>query len=1068
MADLIFTNLIQIQAEEVGKKIIPSLIFANITYTLNKQITTGTYEFFGEYNNDASLGIRQEIIDIVDKSFIAIGRGECFSLYQFLTTGHIQYARIVVDPNVAFNEFRFSDNSVSRDINGATGGKTGVTLVDSPDSNLVPPQENGASLNSILNFYSAYYKATHYRSRLYFYLLRPSLDNERIDGMLYFASKCIINDSLLRQISYLLSEELTRRVFDKVDRESVKSAIASIMSRNMSHNLGSHYLYYTKTHLEKLASTVSNQFSPDIRGAAKVLGYMQARMDYLATIISNDKYPYGCVNFKSQIYDELTVDDFSKRHFESSKYFNRTTNFLLSNLVLSEDFTRKSVIDDSQSVNVDLLSLRIKYKKEKSSTYRLFTGTNLDSSQVGDNRSMTSEGLDLLLGGGISPSVHSSVPTMSSEVAVKNDLSLLNIALPGGTMSCHAFYNVVENFIRNSAKYCRNDFHTKVENGKTLKDLTITIAISPHIIEHEEYDDRYIDFVVFDNKTNATRSTEYDCLYKQTKGLFDLSQQLGVVTTGFVETQSLSEIKQQVMELKNSITSFLNSNENNLSVRNLLSEIDTVWDHWSQPCLLEQMEKRLGDLKILDEHNAIDKESKGLKEMVFSSAWMRAYTYSGDKSFAETIVDIHNAPIGEIKLKLIREHCFEFVGVSDEDNSIKIFGRDEADKGFMRPLSLGIRFTLPAFRYKEVINDTADIEDIIKASLKVYADIVEIPKPNPTISRIYTRVAEGIQLSDREAYADVLKRRFGTDNDGVPIFEKYFLQFGTKSETDVAKKNRIIYFAQHLNAKPDELLAAKQYAYADSVSGGDYTKTMEELFLMGLDDTEHKERNEYYRMQIKESALTRITLIDERLQKSMESHKNAALELSLKNVRVLNYCDPVAITSIMDLFDGNNFFDINNEYLGRPNYSHFMSIHLGLIEKIIKSKAYCDMMVSVFDGKRPIIGSVNGSILSIKGKDNSTRTYILNEHGSIRCGDLHYEDRARLLMELLRIEMGGEGVYITVHSGRGNFSKELEGPLDIFPFISLSSLESAFNNSKMLLSQVFYNTRFVGKGIYNS
>ena len=104
-----------------------------------------------------------------------------------------------------------------------------------------------------------------------------------------------------------------------VKTEAIKSAVAAIMSRNMSHNLGSHYLYYTKAHLESLASRVNSEISPDIRGAAKVLSYMQARMDYLATIISNDKYPYGPVNFKSQLYDELTIDDFSKRHFEFGK-----------------------------------------------------------------------------------------------------------------------------------------------------------------------------------------------------------------------------------------------------------------------------------------------------------------------------------------------------------------------------------------------------------------------------------------------------------------------------------------------------------------------------------------------------------------------------------------------------------------------------------------------------------------------------------------------------------------------------------------------------------------------------
>ena len=126
--------------------------------------------------------------------------------------------------------------------------------------------------------------------------------------------------------------------------EAVKSAVTAIMSRNMSHNLGSHYLFYTKAYLENIAGSLGER-GPAVRGVAKVLGYMQARMDYLATIVTNDKYPSGAVNFKSQIFDELTLDDFSRRNF--SRYNDRckrTVNFLLANLVMSENITRPDIL----------------------------------------------------------------------------------------------------------------------------------------------------------------------------------------------------------------------------------------------------------------------------------------------------------------------------------------------------------------------------------------------------------------------------------------------------------------------------------------------------------------------------------------------------------------------------------------------------------------------------------------------------------------------------------------------------------------------------------------------------
>ena len=72
-------------------------------------------------------------------------------------------------------------------------------------------------------------------------------------------------------------------------------------------------------------------------------------------------------------------------------------------------------------------------------------------------------------------------------------------------------------------------------------------------------------------------------------------------------------------------------------------------------------------------------------------------------------------------------------------------------------------------------------------------------------------------------------------------------------------------------------------------------------------------------------------------------------------------------------------------------------------------------------------------------------------------------------MNLLKKHFGynEQEVFISIHSGRGNYSAELNGPLAIYPFISMSAIESAYNNSKYLLSQLFYSTIYLGKGIFN-
>ena len=713
--------------------------------------------------------------------------------------------------------------------------------------------------------------------------------------------------------------------------EALKSAVSAIMSRNMSHNLGSHYLYYTKTYLEDLANT-SESLGPDIRGAAKVLGYMQARMDYLATVISNDRYPNGAVNFKSQLYDELTVDDFSKRHFsEEEDKYRRTTNFLLSNLIMSENFTRPGIVtkdialdQDKVAGNFKPISLCVKLWDEEKNLFETFTG---------------------------------SVENMDIENNVKNQLSKINIALPGGTMSAHAFFNVVENFIRNSAKYLREDFD---ESG-----LVFTIAI-----KRNKKDKKLLDIVIYDNKKNARK-------------------------------------------------------------------------------VLPVLHKQLRELTILDEQGSIEKSAKGIKEMLFSSVWMRSYQYPTE-TFVDIIQRIQEEKGSKDKIKLINEYGFSFVAVSDTGEIVKDKSSDS---------NLGIKITLPEFsRSTEFHAKKSEKEkDIISNCLKISSDIVclspeteKILEKHPDFFTYFTRLFkekeydikafntfyEASRIVDKSdnttaeiayRFKSVLDARFKQETDGDIDNLCLMIGGGKRDKKRIPENNHdIVYFERHLNNKGfDDYL---DYAYVDSISGGNFTITLNSLLDQGITKGSCLYKtwsDKLLGLKIIESALTRITLIDERLFNSMISDgKQMKLELALKNIRVLNVNIEKKIKDVKnleDLFEGNQF--MNNS-----DYTHFLSIHLGLIEKIVKSDW----------GK--------------KKYGNNTKL----------------EDKVtRFMNDLQRIFGKGERVFISVHSGRGNFSKELEGPLASYPFISLSAIENAFNNSKYLLAQLFYNTIYIGKGKIN-
>ena len=757
-----------------------------------------------------------------------------------------------------------------------------------------------------------------------------------------------------------------------LQKESLKSAVSAIMTRNMSHNLGSHYLHYTKTQLENLAKR-GGEFGPDIRGAAKVMEYMQGRMDYLATLISGDRYPYGCVNFKSQIYDMLTIDDFSKRHFKkdvnktlgkeyddmcdiideiydnnfeekiikekipsiyeitskmrSDTSYNRTTNFLLTNLILSEGFTRSEILEEEDSKNT--INIHVRYADE------VFTGSSAKNDE---------------------------------EQEIKEKLSKINIAMPGGIMSCHAFFNVIENFIRNSAKYHQADFQRNKEPF-----ITTTIAIK----EKKENNLDVYEFTIFDNKQNAGSHT----IYNRRK-----------------------------------------------------------------MCLINSINERLKKLCVLDENNAVEKSNKGFKEMLFSTIWMRTFVFMQEEkqnsqtNYSDILATIQSAPNGTEKLKLIRKYGFSVIAVDDKGNKCTVKNNKYAN--------LALRFTLPKFK-KNVTIELPDNTNI-NPLLNVYGDVVYVDKEkieslvNELNGRLQSRFAQKIRIdkdlviprnSEKEyndkqsirALEEVLYKRFGKEK-----FNKYAIAFGSDEYGETDGDEHRIYFQRHLSSQVDDMSRYKNYAYADSISGGDFTITLSEVFAQWAKKGYKTDIPEYYDiLKIKESALTRITLIDERLYDEMVKQK-IQTELSCKNIRILNYYEQKSKKK----FDEFEKLFIGNEFNHGGGTTHFLSIHLGLIEKIIQdSKNFKSM------------------------KDESGKKY----------GEYSEQERTIIFMNLLKKHFGdnNQKVFISIHSGRGNFSAELDGPLAIYPFIGMAAIENAYNNSKYLLSQLFYSTIYLGKGIAN-
>lgn len=285
----------------------------------------------------------------------------------------------------------------------------------------------------------------------------------------------------LDKVREFVSSLRTRYTYDLIQKnrwEATKSAKVAIMSRNMSHNLGSHVMAYLKEKLGSVSAILNkenkvlnnlylyddnelkkapkeNVEMPFLVGLGRFIGYLQERQDYIATI-ATDYIPYGApVNMKDAIYDELNPDLRHLRHNASGseKDQNLPFNVLLSYIAKSENLSRENM----------------GYNNSKGNSTQGSQNQNLPQENKEDNKSngnsilaqFTSE-RDILFGYityskkgerivehtfGLDPNY------CGSSDASLAQMRKINFSLPGGLVGRQAIFSIVENLIRNAAKH---------------------------------------------------------------------------------------------------------------------------------------------------------------------------------------------------------------------------------------------------------------------------------------------------------------------------------------------------------------------------------------------------------------------------------------------------------------------------------------------------------------------------------------------------------------------------------------------------------------------------------------
>lgn len=261
-----------------------------------------------------------------------------------------------------------------------------------------------------------------------------------------------INLLFLIKARYLFDTEMAQR------KTAIASAKAAIMSRNMSHNLGSHVMAYLKQHLNSvqdmvrdnvLASVFFSQddftdknhdglskwyerFKQDVEsyrdlsdvalpflvGLGKFISYLQERQDFIATI-ATDYVPYfSTVNFKDFVYDELNPDLRYERH--KDRMGLQPDNILLGNIARSEGLAR--ITNPTRGKTLSDIVIK----------FRTFDGKPV----------VDSEG---------HPDV--TIPNVETKIADLEEMRRLMVHLPGGVVGRQAIFSIIENVIRNAAKH---------------------------------------------------------------------------------------------------------------------------------------------------------------------------------------------------------------------------------------------------------------------------------------------------------------------------------------------------------------------------------------------------------------------------------------------------------------------------------------------------------------------------------------------------------------------------------------------------------------------------------------
>jgi hypothetical protein len=790
-------------------------------------------------------------------------------------------------------------------------------------------------------------------------------------------------------------------------KNSLKSAKAAIMSRNMSHNLGSHVLAYLRTQLNDVQTLIKenslyeffpmnkpvrdeiknlinhlnevinnnvdfniketeNIELPFLIGLGYLINYLQERQDFIATIATNH-FPYSVsVNFKDMVYDDLNHDYKAIRHPDSLAFKYKGDNLLLDNIARSEGYRRKDIV--------------IKFRE--------FNGLN-EYDRFLDNYELVETDDGYVNGDG---------------KKAFDDMHDINVVFPGGAVGRQAFYSILENFIRNTAKHAP-------KGDSLINQVVVNIDILNPV---SVVDDMLVNAIQKYNK-NEEEENKIGKILDDSK-LVDFYR----------------------VELYDNTGNFNKANETLL--------------------------KALKD-DYIDEYGSLKEDYKGIKEMRISAAWLRFLEDESDLEHKQPNADknIEFPPVLQLAKKG-KNICYVFyllkpkdlLFVTDNKDKIKELFKDKLNEFVKMGWELTNydsfdkkrhpRFRLIVFdqdlqcenrnrditkychsRYLIIENVHNELENFLKTKIIDHNNWKE-----NVYNYLYGKmVVESIPLQHELPKIFVLESKPGKlktqkAEDDVKVFI---------NEDFTDEDKNLIVFKDHFDTQTEYESIEKHFpkiSFVESISGNNSTDRL----------IRKSDFGERWYLEMIESALTKIVVIDERLWSLYSEIDESELDdntvdrskadfnfsiLKRKNIHVLNLIESEETFEVIEINTKGNgkILKYNNEITlldykqcvqndttdTKKHVVDFVCVHQGLVDKIYK------------------------------------------KFGNIGSGSK--ADFVKNLLEMLKEKLNAN--FIIVHSGR---SRPPQNDLPVeFPFIQYSAINHSIKDCKHSLTELLYSAR---------